>query len=103
RGGVRLVTTAHGAEVGNLARRHQPELVLLDLHLPGLGGEEVLRRLKADPATVELPVVVISADVDPEHIERVLAAGAREYLTKPLDVARFRAVVDSLLAGVPSR
>ena len=103
RGGVRLLTTAEGEEAEGLARRHRPEIVLLDLQLPDVGGEEVLRRLKADPATAELPVVVISADVDPEHIERVLAAGAREYLTKPLDVARFRAVVDSLLAGVPSR
>ena len=46
---------------------------------------------------------MISADVDPEHIERALAAGARADLTKPLDVARFRVVVDSLLSGVPSR
>jgi CheY-like chemotaxis protein len=63
----------------------------------------VLRRLLADPRTAQVPVVVVSADVSPGHIERVLAAGAREYLTKPLDVARFRAVVDGLLASVASR
>jgi PAS domain S-box-containing protein len=103
RGGVRLLTTDRGEEVQGLVRQHRPELVLLDLHLPDLDGEEVLRRLLADPRTAELPVVVVSADVNPEHVERVLAAGAREYLTKPLDVARFRAVVDDLLAGVPSR
>jgi CheY-like chemotaxis protein len=50
-----------------------------------------------------VPVVVVGADVSPEHVERVLAAGAREYLAKPLDVAWFRAVVEELLAGVPSR
>jgi DNA-binding response OmpR family regulator len=50
-----------------------------------------------------VPVVVVSADVGSEQIERVLAAGAREYLTKPLGMARFRAVVDSLLSRVPSR
>jgi DNA-binding NarL/FixJ family response regulator len=50
-----------------------------------------------------VPVVVVSADVTPDHIDRLLAAGARQYLTKPLDVAQFRAVVDNLLAGVPSR
>ena len=95
-------TTGHGEQVQGLVRQHRPELVLLDLHLPDVDGEEVLRRLKADPRTAEVPVVVISADVNPEHIERVLAAGAREYLTKPLDVARFRAVVDSLLSGSPA-
>jgi CheY-like chemotaxis protein len=99
---VRLLT-ARGELVQGLVRQHAPEVVLLDLHLPDVDGEEVLRRLKADPRTAEVPVVGISASVDPEHIERFLAAGAREYLTKPLDVARFRAVVDSLLARVPSR
>jgi CheY-like chemotaxis protein len=53
--------------------------------------------------TAQVPVVVVSADVNSGHIERVLAAGAREYLTKPLDVARFRTVVDGLLASVASR
>ena len=103
RGGVRLVTTGTGEEVQGLVRRHRPELVLLDLHLPDLDGEAVLRRLLADPDTAEVPVVVVSADADPGQVQRALAAGAREYLTKPLDVARFRAVVDELLAGVASR
>jgi CheY-like chemotaxis protein/anti-sigma regulatory factor (Ser/Thr protein kinase) len=103
RGGVDLLTTAEGEEVQRLVHRHQPELVLLDLHLPDTDGEEVLRRLKADPRTADVPVVVVSADVTPEHIQRMLAAGAREYLTKPLDVAQFRAVVDNLLVGVPSQ
>jgi CheY-like chemotaxis protein len=103
RGGVRLLTTTSGEQVHGLVLQHRPEVVLLDLHLPDLDGEEVLRRLKADARTTTVPVVVISADVNPDHIERVLAAGAREYLTKPLDVGRFRVVVDSLLSGVPSR
>jgi PAS domain S-box-containing protein len=103
RGGVRLLTTARGQEVQGMVRQHRPELVLLDLHLPDVDGEEVLRRLQADPGTAEVPVVVVSADVTPAHIERVLAAGARSYLTKPLDVVQFRAVVDSLLSRVPSQ
>jgi signal transduction histidine kinase/ActR/RegA family two-component response regulator len=103
RGGVRLLTTTLGEEVQGLVLRHRPELVLLDMHLPDLDGEEVLRRLQADPRTADVPVVGVSADVTPAHIQRVLAAGAREYLTKPLDVARFRAAVDSLLSRAASR
>ena len=53
--------------------------------------------------TAGVPGVVVSAEVGSEKIERALAAGAREYLTKPLDMARFRAVVDSMLSKVPSR
>jgi CheY-like chemotaxis protein len=103
RGGVELLTTGEGEEVQRLVHQHQPELVLLDLHLPDVDGEEVLRRLQADPRTADVPVVVVSADVTPEHIQRLLAAGAREYLTKPLDVAQFRAVVDNLLVRVSSQ
>jgi CheY-like chemotaxis protein len=102
RGGVRLLTTDRGEEVHGLVRQHRPELVLLDLHLSDLDGEEVLRRLLADPRTAQVPVVVVSEDVSPGHIERVLAAGAREYLTKPLDVARFRAVVTGCWPAWPA-
>jgi signal transduction histidine kinase/CheY-like chemotaxis protein len=98
RGGVRLVTTAEGETVQALVREHRPDLVLLDLHLPGIDGEEVLRRLRLDPDTAGLPVVMVSAEVTDYHRERLLAVGANEYLTKPLDVPRFLAVVDGLLA-----
>jgi signal transduction histidine kinase/ActR/RegA family two-component response regulator len=77
-----------------LAREHRPDLVLLDLHLPGIDGEEVLRRLRADPHTAGPPVVVVSAEVTRSgNRERLLAAGAAEYLTKPLDLGRLRALV----------
>jgi PAS domain S-box-containing protein len=97
RGGVRLVTATRGDAVQGLVRQHLPDLVLLDLHLPDLGGQEVLRRLRADPQTAHVPVVVVSADATAGQIQRLLAAGARQYLTKPLDVDRFLEVVDELL------
>ena len=99
RGGVRLLAAPRGEVVQGLARQHRPDLVLLDLHLPDLDGEEVLRRLQADPRTTGLPVVVVSADVTPGQVERLLAAGATEYLTKPLDVPRFLEVVERVLQG----
>ena len=80
-----------------MARRHHPDLILLDLHLPDMRGDEVLRGLKDDPATREIPVVVVSADATRAKEERLLATGARAYLTKPLDVRHFLHVVEAVL------
>jgi signal transduction histidine kinase/AmiR/NasT family two-component response regulator len=91
---VRLFSTVQGNRALELAREHLPELILLDLHLPDLPGEQVLGRLKADPATAAIPVVVISADATPGQVSRLLHAGAAAYLTKPLDVREFLAAVD---------
>ena len=96
---VELVPAMQG-EIGlELARQHGPDLILLDLHLPGMPGNEVLRRLKAEPATREIPVVVLSADATDRQVERVLAAGAHAYLTKPLDIERFLDVVNDTLGA----
>jgi CheY-like chemotaxis protein len=62
-----------------------------------MSGEEVLRRLKAEVRTREIPVVVISADATPRTIERLLNAGARGYLPKPLDVEQFLKTIDEVL------
>lgn len=80
---------------------YQPRLVLLDLNLPDMHGAEVLRKLKEDPATARIPVVILSADATPSQIERLLAAGARNYLTKPFDLDRFLAVIDEFTAEAP--
>ena len=81
----------------DLAREHHPHLVLLDLHLPDLGGEEVLARLRADEATRDLPVVVLSADATRGQEERLRAAGADGYLTKPIGVAKLLETVDRFM------
>ena len=94
---VRLVTTSDGAAAPDLARQHIPEVVFLDLHLPGCNGEEVLARLQAEPATAGIPVVIVSADAMKGQIERMLAAGARDYLTKPIDVTALLQVLDRSL------
>ena len=65
-------------------------MILLDLHLPDIPGEELLSTFKEDPRTADIPVVIVSADGIPSHIERVLEAGADAYLTKPLNVRHFR-------------
>src|SRR5918911_231357 len=94
---VTLLTALQGRLGMDLARRHRPHLILLDVHLPDMRGDEVLRRLKDDPATREIPVVVVSADATREQEERLLATGAHAYLTKPLDVRHFLHVVDAVL------
>ncbi|MDQ3940814.1 MAG: ATP-binding protein, partial [Actinomycetota bacterium] len=94
RPGLNLMSAMQGGIGVTLARDHQPSLILLDLDLPDIPGEEVLGRLHSDPRTAELPVVVISADATPGQMKRLLATGARAYLTKPFDVRRFFEVVD---------
>ena len=88
-----------------LARRVKPDVVVLDLHLPDTTGDAVLAQLRADPSTEHVPVIVVTADVAGEHEQRLLAAGATACMAKPLDLARFAAVLDRALAraGAVSR
>ncbi|HKT02132.1 MAG TPA: response regulator [Rugosimonospora sp.] len=82
------------------AARLQPDLVLLDLRLPDLGGEQVLARLRADRSTRAIPVIVLTAETDPAVHHRLLAGGAQWILTKPFEVTDLLRVVDgSLRAG----
>jgi signal transduction histidine kinase len=99
RSGVNLISAMQGGLGLDLARQHRPDLIVLDLHLPDIPGREVLARLRADSATSECPVVVISADATPGEIARLRSAGAQNYLTKPLDVRQFLAFVDEALAS----
>ena len=95
---LKLMHARSGESGVELAVAHQPKLVLLDLNLPDMHGSEVLRQLQDEPATANVPVVVLSADATPSQIERLLTAGARNYLTKPFDIDPFLAVVDEMVA-----
>jgi signal transduction histidine kinase len=94
---VELLSAIQGSIGLDLARQHTPDLILLDLHLPDMSGAEVLRHLKGDLRTRDIPVIVISADATGGQIERLRAAGATEYLTKPLDVRRFLLLLNEML------
>jgi PAS domain S-box-containing protein len=80
-----------------LALQHSPDLILLDIHLPDIPGDEVLRRLNADERTSKIPVVVISADATQSAAERLLASGVAAFLTKPLDIDEFVTTIERLL------
>jgi len=100
-GAVKVIPAAQGRIGLDLARQHKPDLVLLDLHLPDLSGEEVLRALKGNPATETVPVIIVSADATHGHGERLTDAGAFAYVTKPLDVREFISVIGRAL-GEPA-
>jgi signal transduction histidine kinase/CheY-like chemotaxis protein len=95
---MRLQTVTSGAAGLESATREIPDLILLDLHLPGLHGDEVLRRLRANPATAGIPVAILSAEASPAIIHNLRARGVIAYLTKPLDLAELGQLLDSVAA-----
>jgi CheY-like chemotaxis protein len=97
RPGVRLSAATLGADGLAAARRERPDLILLDLHLPDMHGEQVLRTLKNDDRTRNIPVAILSADATTGGEQRLIEAGAIAYLTKPLEIARLLRLVDEAL------
>jgi two-component system, cell cycle response regulator len=91
------ILAADGASCLKMARQEKPDLILLDLVLPDMPGTEVLRHLRADPATATIPVVVFSAEDDAASRLGALAAGADEYLTKSVDDQTLLARLRNLL------
>jgi PAS domain S-box-containing protein len=94
---ITLIPALQGQLGLDLAWEHDPDIILLDLHLPDVTGAEVLRRLKQDERTRATPVVVISADATVGQADRLIELGAQGYLTKPLDVDRFLALLDDVI------
>lgn len=92
-----VLQAATGEEALRLARAERPRLILLDMVLPDISGIEVCRRLRADPATRDTPVIVISASVQRESRLQALAAGADDFLAKPLNETVLMARIRSLM------
>jgi CheY-like chemotaxis protein len=100
--GVALVTTQSGSEGVRLARERSAALVLLDMNLPDVSGDWVLEALRNDQGGLITPVVVISADSSPNHEAHVRGLGAADYVAKPFDIARLRALVREACGYVDS-
>ncbi|MDN8068989.1 MULTISPECIES: ATP-binding response regulator [Burkholderia cepacia complex] len=97
---IRLVTM-YAPEMGiEFALSHQPDLILLDINLPDMDGYQVLEVFKSHLQLRHVPVIAVSANAMPRDIERGMAAGFADYLTKPLDIGRFLASIDAHLPGV---
>ena len=96
---IRLLFDTHGNNALPLAIEHRPNLILLDLNLPDIHGNEVFAMLQENELTKDIPVVVISADAMPHQLEKLLLAGVKDYLTKPLDIKVFLKIVDEFLGS----
>ncbi|NUZ07028.1 PAS domain S-box protein [Piscinibacter koreensis] len=97
---IDMTVSTTGREGLAVVRATRPDLILLDMHLPDANGLDLLRELRADPATSTVPVVVVSADALTQQIADALAAGAAHYLTKPVNVGELLGVVDELLGAM---
>lgn len=98
--GYRTLEAGDGERGVALARSHQPDLILMDIQLPGMDGVEALALLREDASTAAIPVVALTAFAMEEDRERFLAAGFRGYLEKPLSVRELPGQVARLI-GVP--
>jgi CheY-like chemotaxis protein len=96
---VELVWASSAHEGLDVARSRRPGLILLDVHLPDAFGEEVLRRFKSDALTSSIPVIAITADARRHQRERLLAAGAYAFFTKPIAIRELREVVAGIRDG----
>lgn len=100
--GLRVVT-ARNAEIGlKLAEAIRPDLIVLDINLPGLNGIEALRELRRRSATREIPILAFSSDAMEATIEKAMAAGFQAYLTKPIDVHRLEAALLQAISALAS-
>lgn len=90
---VQVICAQQGRVGVDLARAHGADLILLDLRLPDIAGSAVLEQLQTDPATLAIPVLVLSADVTRREMARLRAAGARAFLSKPLDLGELLAQI----------
>jgi CheY-like chemotaxis protein len=86
---MRLLSARDGNRGIELARASLPEVILMDINLPGISGIEALQILREDPATAHIPVVALSANAMPRDIEKGLQAGFFRYLTKPIKINEF--------------
>ncbi|MDD5336550.1 MAG: PAS domain S-box protein [Rhodoferax sp.] len=91
---MRLLSAGDGLRGITLARIHQPDVILMDINLPGISGIQALKILREDPVTAHIPVLALSANAMPRDIEKGLAAGFFRYLTKPIKVSEFMEALD---------
>jgi two-component system cell cycle response regulator DivK len=96
--GYGVLQAVDGLTGVDLAQREHPDLIIMDVDLPGISGLEATRLLKADPATRDIPIIITTAY---EYDDEIRASGCDGYMSKPISVADFVALIDSLMAENP--
>ena len=98
RAGFIVVVATDGAQGVAMAASERPDLILMDLTLPDINGEEATRRIKADPATKRIPIIALTANAMISDRERAFAAGCDDFDTKPVDMPRLLGKIEALKA-----
>ena len=97
--GYRVVEAGNGREALYVARYEKPDLIILDIMMPGISGLDILHHMYHDPSLTNIPVVVVSAKGTPADIKRGLEAGAKIYLTKPVGFQELKEAVTRIISA----
>jgi CheY-like chemotaxis protein len=100
---LKLISAPDGHLGVELARAHRPDIILMDINLPGLNGIDALKLLANDPRTAHIPVIALTANAMPRDVEKGLAAGFFRYLIKPINIDEFTEAINSTLSWLASR
>lgn len=95
--GYGTVTTQDGHQAVALAREHAPDLILMDVQLPGISGLDITRTMKSDDGLKQIPVIAVTAHASKEDEERIRQSGCDDYVSKPIDIAMFLETVSRYL------
>ena len=99
RNGYQVVIAVDGEEALEKVRMEDPDMILMDLSLPGMDGWEATRRLKSDEETRQIPIIALTAHALSSDREKALAAGCDDYDTKPVDIKRLVVKIENLISG----
>jgi CheY-like chemotaxis protein len=102
KGGFHVITAGNGREAIELARLHQPDMILMDIQMPVMDGYEATVQLKADAQLRAIPVVALTAFAMPHEREQAMAAGCAGHIEKPIDTRTFNAQVSAFIGSAPS-
>jgi len=102
RTGCDILTASTGKDALGLAREHHPDLILLDYNMPDMMGDAILAELKGSGETASIPVMMVTTSSKEEHVQKCMAAGADEYVTKPINAQELLSKAASLL-NIPQR